>query len=249
MKLSVRPTICLGILALVACAKNPAAPPRMPGAEWTEESGDPTHLALESLVAIRAHCEPFEGFRQFRSRRTDTSDADLLRELGLRAWSVAVEPGPIRTWIRVEETGQSTTLGQAPEGLVYTGAAPGGRLTLWFLPGANGRMASARAKGIVAAIGGVGREPRPVPQGFGVQLAGGTDHRELSVYPPAPLFWADWDDVRLTASVRAGIVSIEGETTLATIEAIEPVAREGQAPRRVVLRWYADVAAAPAPPK
>src|SRR5262245_7579158 len=159
------------------------------------ESGDPTQLGPEELKLL------LEGTP--KSLLSDRADAQLARDLGIRAWVVEYTGGPIAEyWLEIEETGQVTMPKRNPEPPFVRGCeAPTGRFLLGFRPGASKANPSVRSQQLLKRLSeqerydGIAHAWR-----FGVI---GDSVEQSSATETTPLLWSGWHDVAIKELSRA----------------------------------------------
>jgi hypothetical protein len=206
---------------------GPASTVRAPDTpQAASESGNPAQLGPEELKLL------LEGLPQ--SLLPDRADAQLARDLGIRAWVVEYTGGPIAEyWLEIEETGQQTMPKRKPEPpFVMACKAPTGRLLLGFRPGASKANPSVRSQQLLKRLSeqerydGIAYEWRFGVIGDSMEHEGGTE--------TTPRLWSGWHDVAIKELSRTATVKQGEAITLLAVEAVDQPENAAK-PRKVKL--------------
>ena len=250
-----RPVLSTAIGLMVLCLPVLArdGQPRAPAEtqDTSHESGDPAKLSPDEIRTIwgaltqvedsgtgnlkpggRAELGP-AGPGRVKISYTNGLDrymalrqAELARDLGIRAWGVDFAGGPFLCWLEIEDKGQKTKrrMHEQPEGppIDWVCSAERGRLLLWFLPGASEANPSGRSRRIMSRLKAADRFAGAIPEVFGLQVVGGPNVVfELHGDPKTPALWSPWNDVSIKEVPRPTPVRVNGEVTLLEAEATE----------------------------
>jgi hypothetical protein len=244
---------------------------KSPNSRANEESGDPTRLQPDEIRAVWDRLAEVTVFPSkdprayggkppapgaisggdFKTRYVNGLErymalrqGEIAKELGIRAWAIEFEGGPLSLWFECEEEGQKT---MPKRGLFhgvfesaesyYTADEEKGRLLFFFLPWASEDNPSERSKRIMKRMNAQFRFADSIPQVFGLQIVGGKSIAHWLRGSPGrtAALWTTWNDVSIKQLSKPERVRVEAETTLLQIEAVERKPPEVAKPRKVKL--------------
>ena len=197
-----------------------------------------------SAIPLGTFRTEYSGLETYMAIR----QADLAHELGMKAWAVDFEGGPLRLWWDVETRNGASVpeheflrrARSGASGAFLSTHASKGRLIFWYLPGASDEMTSPRAKKLVQLLRDrSGRLSAGIPHATGMFVLHGP-HSSYAFWQPSaePDLWADWHGVKMEQHVSDSSFKVDGETALLDIEATELNRRDGE-PRYLRMKLMA----------